>query len=155
MFFSKAMTREVKASYATLTAPLVTWFFLVSMNGYMHLSEPMKRYATTLDSHGNNLKREHGAVRPSNTEQQLLCDPNAHVDRHVQKQIYLWTDSCWSCVVVLTLSTGRAGMWGGGCTLMAGLSGWRSWPAPRSTEAPEEVGAFPLPPWRGHHRHML
>lgn len=42
--------------YATSADPLGAGLFIVSMKGYMHLSDPMKRYVTTLDSHGNSLK---------------------------------------------------------------------------------------------------
>ena len=42
--------------YAAAMAALAACFLMVSMKGTMHLSDPMKRYVTTLDSHGNNLK---------------------------------------------------------------------------------------------------
>lgn len=52
----------------------------------------------------------------------------------------------------LTLWTGQAGMWGGGCTPAAGRSGWRSWPVQHSTGAPEGAGVVPLPPCWWHQR---
>lgn len=52
----KAVLTVLGCDYATSMEPLDACFLLVSMKGYMHLSDPMKRYVTTLDSHGNSLK---------------------------------------------------------------------------------------------------
>lgn len=54
--FDTWVLTSLGCDYATLTEPLVACLLIVSMKGYMHLSDPMKRYVTTLASHGNNLK---------------------------------------------------------------------------------------------------
>lgn len=54
--------------------PLDACFFMVSMKGYMHLSDPMKRYVTTLDSHGNNLKENVPQSLKSDVKQQMMCE---------------------------------------------------------------------------------
>lgn len=53
--------------YATSTG--LVCLVIDSMKGYMHLSEPMNRYVTTLDSHGSSLKEN----MRNTLMQQLYC----------------------------------------------------------------------------------
>lgn len=111
-------------TYANEFTPFNICFFLASMKGYMHLSEPMKRYETTLDSHGSNLK---------NRQKKIF--------KRISRFRLLWVGRD----AVLTLCRGQASRWYVECTLGVGRWGWRSWPAPRSTEAREGAGRAPFP----------